>query len=174
MLKDRRGVGETKRHHLVLEMTIARSKGRLYELSLARNKMCSDSLSHMSPFFTIEDICIRLKKLASRKANDLQCIKAEMLKWTGKEAHVWLSDMFSDSLQHGMPYDWTTNWIKSLHKGGDVNNYRTIMVGSLMAKLFGCIIESKISAWAEKNGKRAYGQVGFRKHHSTIDHLITL
>ena len=86
-----------------------------------------------------------------------------MLKWRGKEAHVW------------MPYDWTTNWIKPLHKGGDVNNvnsYRTIMVGSLMAKLFRCIKESKISVCAEKNGKRVYGQVSFRKHHNTINHLV--
>ena len=56
--------------------------------------------------------------------------------------------MFNDALQHVMSHDWTTNWIKHLHKGGDVNNvnnYRTITVGSLMAKLFGCIMESKIS-----------------------------
>ena len=56
-----------------------------------------------------------------------------------------------------MSYDWTTNWIKPLHKGGDVNNvnkYRTIMLGSLMANLFVCLMESKISAWSEKNGKR--------------------
>ena len=57
-----------------------------------------------------------------------------------------------------MPYDWTTNWIKPLQRGdvNNINNYRTIVVGSLMTKLFGCIVESNISAWAEKNGKRAY------------------
>ena len=63
-----------------------------------------------------------------------------------------------------MPYDWTTNWIKPLHKGGDVNNinnYQNIMVGSLMVKLFGCVMESQISVWAKNNGKRACGQVGF-------------
>ena len=86
----------------------------LYELSLAGKIMCYGSLSQMSPFFTIEDICIGLKKLASRKESDLQCIKAKMLKWAGKEAHVWVSDMFNDGLQHGIPYDWTTNWIKPL------------------------------------------------------------
>ena len=32
------------------------------------------------------------------------------------------------------------------------------MVGSLMAKLFGCIMESKPSAWVVKNGNRAYCQ----------------
>ena len=76
-----------------------------------------------------------------------------------------------------MPHEWKTNWIKPLHKGGHINNvndYRTIMVGSLMAKLFGCVIESKLSVWAENNGKRAYGQARFRKGHNTIDHLVTL
>ena len=41
----------------------------------------------------------------------------------------------------------------ALHKGGDVynvNNYLTIMVGSLMERLFGCIMESKIIAWAKQ------------------------
>ena len=70
----------------------------LYELSLAGKMMCYDSLSHTSPFFTIEDICIGLKKLASRKANDLQCIKVEMLKWIGKEEHACINDMFNHTL----------------------------------------------------------------------------
>ena len=77
----------------------------LYELFLTRKMMCYGPLSQMFSFFTIEDICIGLKKLASRKANDLQCIKAEILKWAGKEAHVWISYMFNYALQHGMPYD---------------------------------------------------------------------
>jgi hypothetical protein len=97
-----------------------------------------------------------------------------MLKWTGKEAHIWICDMFNDALQHGMPYDWTTNWIKPLHKGGDVNNvnnYRTIMVGSLMAKLFGCIMESKISVWAKKVVRELMDKLAFG---NTIAPLITL
>ena len=104
-------------------------------------------------------------------------MKAEMLKWTREKMRYWICDMFNLALQHGMVHDWDTNWIKPLHKGGDVNNvnnYRTIMVGSLMEKLFGCIMEMKISEWVENNGKRALGQAGFRKHHSTIDHLVTL
>ena len=50
----------------------------LYELALAGKIMCYGSLSQMSLFFTIENICIGLKTLASRKASDLQCIKVEM------------------------------------------------------------------------------------------------
>ena len=45
-----------------------------------------------------------------------------MLKWTGKEAHAWISDIFNNALQHGTSYDCTTNWIKPLHKGENVNN----------------------------------------------------
>ena len=56
--------------------------------------MCYGSLSYMPLFFMIEDVCIGLKKSASQKANNLQCIKAKMLKWTGKEAHAWISDIF--------------------------------------------------------------------------------
>ena len=149
----------------------------LYEQPNVKKMPCYGSFPCTPSFFTIEDVCKGIKKLATRKASDLQGIKAEMLKWTSEDTRVWICDMFNLALQHGLPYDWSTNWIKPLHKGGDVDNvsnYRTIMVGSIMAKLFGCIMEMKISEWAELNNKRAHGQAGFRKHHNTIDHLVTL
>lgn len=55
-----------------------------------------------------------------------------------------------------------------------LTNYRTIMVGSAMAKLFGKILEMQLSKWAEDHNKRAYGQASFRPGHNTIDHLVTL
>ena len=64
------------------------------------------------------------------------------------------------------------NWIKTLHKGGDgknVTTFRTIMIGSLIEKLFGCIMGSIVSAWTEKNGMRVYGQDGFSKYHNTME-----
>ena len=48
------------------------------------------------------------------------------------------------------------------------------MVGSLMAKLFGTIMQEKLSARVEEKDKRAHGQAGFRQSHSTIDYLVTL
>ena len=72
----------------------------------------------------------------------------------GKEARAWIGDMFNHRLEHGIPYDLTTDWIKSLQKGGDiynVNTYRTITVGLLMEKLD--VMESKVSVWVEKNSK---------------------
>jgi hypothetical protein len=64
-----------------------------------------------------------------------------------------------------------------LFKSGDVNNpsnYRTIMINPLFAKLFGSMLEKKISKWTEERDKRAKGQAGFRPKHSTVDHCITL
>ena len=62
-------------------------------------------------------------------------------------------------------------------KSGDKNNpsnYQTIMISPLLAKLYGIIFERKLSIWLESEGKRAKGQAGFRKQHSTTDHLVTL
>jgi hypothetical protein len=64
-----------------------------------------------------------------------------------------------------------------LFKSGGINNpsnYRTIMINPLFAKLFGSMLENKISEWAEKRDKHAKGHVGFRPKHSTVDHCITL
>ena len=68
-------------------------------------------------------------------------------------------------------------WIKPLHKNGDVNdanNCQTIMNSSIMGKLLGCVMERKLSTWAEENDKRASGQVSFQTYNGTIDHLVTL
>ena len=48
------------------------------------------------------------------------------------------------------------------------------MINPLFAKLFGSMVEDRISKWAEVKEKRASGQVGFRLKHSTVDHGITL
>ena len=48
------------------------------------------------------------------------------------------------------------------------------MIIPLLAKLYGIILEKKISSWIESEGKRAKGQEGFRRQHSTTDHLVTL
>jgi hypothetical protein len=50
----------------------------------------------------------------------------------------------------------------------------TIMISPILAKLYGIILEKNISIWIESHKKRAKGDIGFKGHHSTIDHLITL
>jgi hypothetical protein len=47
------------------------------------------------------------------------------------------------------------------------------MISPILAKLYGIILEKKISIWLEIHGKRAKGQARFRRYHSTVDHLVT-
>ena len=48
------------------------------------------------------------------------------------------------------------------------------MIIPLLAKLDGIILEKKINELLEMEGKRAKGQACFRRHHSTMYHLVTL
>ena len=64
--------------------------------------------------------------------------------------------MMNKAMLQGLPRNWQENWVKALFKGGNQNqltNYRTIMVGSCVAKFFGSIVEQDIIAWDEDNGK---------------------
>ena len=48
------------------------------------------------------------------------------------------------------------------------------MISPLLAKLYGIILENKLSIWLESEGKQAKGQAGFRRQYSTTDHLVIL
>jgi hypothetical protein len=48
------------------------------------------------------------------------------------------------------------------------------MISPILTKLYGIILEKKISLWLESHGKRAKGQAGFRRYHSTVDILLPL
>ena len=88
-----------------------------------------------------------------------------------------IMEIFNNIIQQGFPRDWTTSLTIPLFKSGDINNpsnYKTIMINPLFAKLFGNMVEDKISKWAEVKEKRARGQAGFRLKHSTVDHGVTL
>jgi hypothetical protein len=47
------------------------------------------------------------------------------------------------------------------------------MISLILAKLYGIILEKKISLWLESHGKRDKGQAEFRRYHSTVDHHVT-
>ena len=47
-----------------------------------------------------------------------------------------------------------------IHKSGDTvdpGNYRTIMIGHTMAKIFGAVLEAELSSYTEMEGLRAPG-----------------
>ena len=111
------------------------------------------------------------------KAKDLVELQAEYLKWGSKTLAPHITGIFNNIILQGFPTDWTTSLAIPLFKSGDVNNpsnYRIIMINPLLAKLFGSMLEYRISKWVEERGKHAKGQAGFRPKHSTVDHGITL
>ena len=76
-----------------------------------------------------------------------------------------------------LPRSWALCGITPIHKGGDANdpgNYRGIAVGSLLAKLYACMLNEKLMKWTEQHGLRARGQAGFRKDHRTTDQTFVV
>ena len=76
-----------------------------------------------------------------------------------------------------LPAAWALSALTPVFKSGetsDPGNYRGIAVGTVVAKLYASMINSRLSAWAEEKGLRAQGQAGFREDHRCSDHLLAL
>jgi Reverse transcriptase (RNA-dependent DNA polymerase) len=72
---------------------------------------------------------------------------------------------------------WALCGITPIHKGGDTQdpgNYRGIAVGSLLAKLYACILNELLMKWTEQHQLRARGQAGFRRDHRTTDQTFVV
>jgi hypothetical protein len=66
----------------------------------------------------------------------------------------------------------STGVVHMLLKGGDASefdNYKGIIVGPILVKLFVMIFDKRLSEWVEQHRLRAKGQVGFCKDYHTID-----
>ncbi len=83
-----------------------------------------------------------------------------------------LSTRFNCFLAEGFPKALSTEVVHMLFKGGHASkfdNYKGIMVGPILTKLFAMILDKRLSEWAEQHGLRAKGQIGFNKDYHTID-----
>ncbi|MCO5600752.1 hypothetical protein L7F22_054867 [Adiantum nelumboides] len=66
--------------------------------------------------------------------------------------------LFNRALAKGLPAEWTMHTIVPIHKSGDPldpSNYRTIMIGHTLAKLYGAVLEAELSSYVEREGLRA-------------------
>jgi hypothetical protein len=127
--------------------------------------------------FTVQEIEVGIKKFGVGKTKDLVELQTKYLKWGSKTLSPHIMKIFNNIIQQGFFTDWTTSLAISFFKSGDVNNpsnYRTMMINPLFEKLFGSMLENRISNWAEEGNKHAKGKASFRPKHSTIDHSITL
>ncbi|RUU23914.1 reverse transcriptase domain-containing protein, partial [Mesorhizobium sp. M6A.T.Ce.TU.016.01.1.1] len=87
-----------------------------------------------------------------------------------------IAKLFNEVVCSRFPRTWPQHVIHPIHKIGDTvdpNNYKTIMIGHTLAKLYATTIDIYLSDWLESAGIRA-GQVGFRKEHQIVDHIFSL
>jgi len=126
---------------------------------------------------TLAELLQALKKLQRNKAASLDGMKAEFIRDAGELPHMPLLTTFNCFLAENFPRTLSTKVIHAFFKRGDAfefDNYRGIMVGLILAKLFTMILDKRLSKWVEQHGLRAKGQVGFRKDYRTTDRLFIL
>jgi hypothetical protein len=111
------------------------------------------------------EIVDAIKRLKRGKATGLDGMKAEFV-IDGSDALLRiLQTLFNKLLSEGFCSSLVVGVIHALFKSGDVSsvvNYRGIIVGPVIAKLFAMVLESRLSFWAERKGIRTRAQVGFR------------
>ena len=98
--------------------------------------------------FSENDIIQGIRRLAAGKAQDIDGLQAEYLKWGAEILTPHITKIFNSVNREGFLVKWTTSVVIPLHKSGDINNpsnYRTIMINPLFGKLFGSLVEQKIS-----------------------------
>jgi len=114
------------------------------------------------------------------KAVDEEGFQVALLKHGLHAMHSHLANLFNHLVCMGFPLSnkpWSHHTIHLIHKSSssmDPNNYRTIMVGHTISKLYATILHLKFSRELERRQLRARGQDGFRLEHQTIDHIFTL
>jgi len=137
----------------------------------------SDDCSTLNYDITLDEIAQVMRRLKRNKFAGLDGIKVEFLLDDGDMLHVPLQIVFNKLLQQGYLASLSSGVIHALHKGGDAlqfKNYRGIIVGPILAKVFAMILEARLSSWAQERGLQARGQAGFRKDFRTTDNLYIL
>lgn len=118
-----------------------------------------------------------IKRMKSHNTKDIEDLESELLTHASELLSPILANLLNSIVVSGFPTSWCTNVIHPIHKNGDPmnpDNYRTIMIGHVLAKLYGTILQSAISSEAESRRLHALGQASFRSHYSTTDHIFTL
>jgi Reverse transcriptase (RNA-dependent DNA polymerase)/Endonuclease/Exonuclease/phosphatase family len=121
--------------------------------------------------FSMEELSPALKKVKNR-ASMLGILKPKLLKASVAQIGPALVELLNASVAvRQLPRVWALSAIIPIPKPGSntrtCDGYRGIAVGTLAAKLYGSMLDIRMSGWAEASGLRAAGQFGFRKGKGT-------
>lgn len=127
---------------------------------------------------THQEVKEAMKNIHNNKAAGVDGIKGEFLKCATDLLIGPITTVFNKIFLDGSyPESWGIGIIHTLYKSGDVHepsNYRGITVGTALSKLYACVLNNRITKWAESNNIRAIGQAGFRDDHRTVDQLFVI
>ena len=137
-----------------------------------------EDLEELDEEITREEIINGIDKLKKGKAGGVDDVSAELLQLCKGKIIEFLFKLFNNMFTIGyFPLRWAVAIVVPLHKKGDVNkpdNYRGISLLSITSKIFTGILNRRLYSWSEENEKINVEQAGFRRSHSTIDHIFTL
>ncbi len=133
--------------------------------------------SELNQPFTSADI-VRSINLLHRGSSTLGFLSVDAFRAAAPLLAAAVAALFDACAQVGsLPPAWALCAITPIHKSGpvtDPGNYRGIAVGTVLAKLYATLLNSRLTRWAEANNLRAAGQAGFREDHRCSDHLLVL
>lgn len=138
-----------------------------------REQTLDCELTQLDGEITIEEVNISLKKLEQGKANGVDDIPTQLLKYGGDGMSHALCALFNYVLQtEQWPEQWSMGMIYPIYKDGDrddLDQYRPITLLCLVSKLFESILNRRIYNYAERHGLLSETQGGFRSEYSSID-----
>ncbi len=101
---------------------------------------------------TFTELFQALKKLQRNKVAGLDGMKVEFILDARELLHMPLLTTFNCFLEKGFPEALSIRVVHTLFKGGDASkfdNYRGIIIGPILTKLFAMILEKRLSEWVE-------------------------
>ena len=133
--------------------------------------------SELNHPFTSADV-VRSINLLHRGSSTLGFLSVDAFRAAAPLLAAAVAALFNACAQVGsLPPAWALCAITPIHKSGpvtDPGNYRGIAVGTVLAKMYATLLNSRLTRWAEANNLRAAGQAGFRADHRCSDHLLVL
>ena len=115
-----------------------------------------------------------LNKLDKSKATGLDKISAKFVRECADLICVPICDIFNQSISLGTFPDGYARATPLYKQGdrGDANNYRSISVIPIVAKVFERIVYEQLYAYLEEHDILCQNQSGFRANHSTVTSLL--
>jgi hypothetical protein len=131
----------------------------------------------LNTYITLVKLLQALKKLQRNKGAGLDGMKAKFILDARELLDMPPLTTFNCFLAKGFLEALSTRVVHALFKTGDASkfdNYKGIMVGPILTKLFAMIIDKRLNEWVKQHGLRAKGQVGFCKDYHTTGQLFIL